>query len=256
MKLICYPMHASGPRPEIRPAPPLRNWMLATDQAFATRCLPLTIANSHGWELLCPAGFDAIWSGGRHMADLAIVPHDAAGGWEPVSIFGHGVLTLHPMVLVRTEPGVNLWVQGPVNAPKDGIQALTGLIETDWSPFSFTMNWQFTRPCRVTFRQGEPFCHFFPLPRHFVEAVEPELRPIEEAPELKAQHTLFVENRRRFNEELGVTGSAAQQEKWQKQYYRGLLPDGRPGEPAHQVKLRVRPFADHTAEGPAPPAPD
>ena len=37
-------------------------------------------------------------------------------------------------------------VQGPINRPKDGIAALPGIIETDWSPYSFTMNWMFTRP--------------------------------------------------------------------------------------------------------------
>jgi Family of unknown function (DUF6065) len=29
-----------------------RAWMDATDQRFAYRCLPLNIANAHGWEIL------------------------------------------------------------------------------------------------------------------------------------------------------------------------------------------------------------
>jgi len=27
-------------------------------------------------------------------------------------------------------------VQGPINAPKDAIAAITGILETEWSPFS------------------------------------------------------------------------------------------------------------------------
>jgi hypothetical protein len=28
------------------------------------RCLPLTMANTTGWEILCPFGFTAEWNGG------------------------------------------------------------------------------------------------------------------------------------------------------------------------------------------------
>ncbi|WP_256375668.1 DUF6065 family protein [Chelativorans sp. J32] len=47
----------------IRPAPLEREWMDNTDQRFAYRCLPLNIANAHGWELLCTTAFSAIWDG-------------------------------------------------------------------------------------------------------------------------------------------------------------------------------------------------
>ena len=30
------------------------------------RCLPLTMANTTGWEILCPVGFTAEWNGGMH----------------------------------------------------------------------------------------------------------------------------------------------------------------------------------------------
>ena len=36
-------------------------------------------------------------------------------------------------------------VTGPFNQPKDAIQPLTAIVETDWAPFTFTMNWKFTR---------------------------------------------------------------------------------------------------------------
>ena len=42
--------------------------------------------------------------------------------------------------------GWNTFVTGPMNGIKDGIAPLSGVIETDWSPYSFTMNWRFTRP--------------------------------------------------------------------------------------------------------------
>jgi Family of unknown function (DUF6065) len=93
-----------------------------------------------------------------------------------VSHFGHGILTFHIPCLFRTEPGIDLLVQGPVNRPKDAIAPLSGIVETDWAPYTFTMNWQFTRPgIAVRFEKGEPFCHVWPLQRGALQTVEPEV---------------------------------------------------------------------------------
>jgi len=43
---------------------------------------------------------------------------------------------------------------GPPNWPKDGVYPLSGLVETDWLPFPFTMNWQMTRAGSVSFSAG------------------------------------------------------------------------------------------------------
>jgi len=56
-KLVAY--RIDGHSVQIRPAPLEREWMDSSDQRFAYRCLPLNIANAHGWELLCPSGFSA-----------------------------------------------------------------------------------------------------------------------------------------------------------------------------------------------------
>ena len=70
------------------------------------------------------------------------------------SHFSHGIITFHPGYLFRTPEGWSMWAGGPPNHVKDGVQPLAGLVETDWLPFPFTMNWVFTRPGRVKFAQG------------------------------------------------------------------------------------------------------
>jgi hypothetical protein len=186
MKLTAYVV--DGHTIDIRPAPADRDWMDNIDQRFAYRCLPLTIANAHGWEILCAAGFIAVWDGGPALAAVTVTPDE--GKISPaLSHFGFGVLTFHVPCLFRTELGFDLMVSGPINRPKDAIAPLTGLIETDWSPYSFTMNWQFTRPkTAVRFEKGEPFCHIMPLRRGEIESVKPELRSLSDNPELKRQH--------------------------------------------------------------------
>ena len=40
-----------------------RDWMDATPNRYAYRCLPLTIVNQTGWLVKNPVGFTAIWDG-------------------------------------------------------------------------------------------------------------------------------------------------------------------------------------------------
>jgi hypothetical protein len=241
MKLIAYV--PAGHRIDIRPAPLERDWMEATDQRFAYRCLPLNIANAYGWEILCPAGFRATWDGGRRMENVRVQP-DAGGQVLAISHFAHGILTFHVPCLFRTEAGYDLIAQGPINRPKDGIAPLTGVIETDWAPYSFTMNWKFTRPGAVRFEAGEPFCHIFPMRRGELERFEPAIRGLAEEPELQRQHEAWRASRGKFNVDLKEPGSPAQAERWQKIYYRGVDAAGAPAPiEDHRTRLRLRPFA-------------
>jgi Family of unknown function (DUF6065) len=240
-KLVGYV--TAGHTIEIRPAPLERSWMEATGERFAYRCLPLNIANTHGWEILCPAGFTAIWSGGAGL-DAVVLQADPGRALPASSHFGHGILTFHVPCLFQTTPGFDLMAQGPINRPKDAIAPLTGVVETDWSPYSFTMNWLFTRPgTAVRFEQGEPYCHIFPLRRGEVENVQPELRQLSDDPALERQHGTWTAGRNQFNAELRRPGSQAQADKWQKLYYQGIDMEGRAIAPDHRTRLRVKPFA-------------
>lgn len=241
MKLTAYIL--DGKQCDIRPAALDRVWMNATDQRFAYRCLPLNIANTHGWEILCPSPFTAIWGGEPEPGSVLVTP--GSGGPPPaVSHFGAGMLTFHLGCIFRTEPGYDLVVQGPVNSPKDAIAALTGIVEADWTSFSFTMNWMFTQPeIEVEFAAGEPFCHIYPIRRGEIETFEPEILPLASDRELQGRFKAWSAGRRLFNRELGQPGSDAQAQRWQKHYFRGIEVTGQPGPTDHRTALKIRPFA-------------
>ncbi len=241
MKLTAFVI--DGHSIDIRPAPVERSWMDATRERFAYRCLPLGIANAHGWEILCSGGFVARWKGAPTLDSITIFG-DPGVQVPAVSHFGAGVLTFHIPCLFRTEPGYDLIVQGPINSPKDAIAPLTGVVETDWAPYTFTMNWKFTRPgVAVRFDKGEPICHLWPIRRGEIESVQPELRLLSEQPELKSQYQAWNANRTHFNAELKLPGSKARADKWQKLYHQARRPDGTAAEtPDHRTRLHVKPF--------------
>jgi Family of unknown function (DUF6065) len=186
----------------------------------------------------------ATWSGGPNQQDIQI---QSAGDTRPpaVSHFGVGVLTFHIPCLFRTEPGYDLIVQGPINRPKDAIAPLTGVIETDWAPYTFTMNWKFTRArTPVSFAKGEAVCHIFPIKRGDLEAVEPELHSLAEAPgDLKRQFDDWRQNRVQFNADLKQAVSQASAEAWQKHYYRGQGDGIEKPIADHRTRLRLKPFS-------------
>jgi hypothetical protein len=254
MELTAY-LHA-GWAPLIRPAPATRPWMDATPESFAYRCLPLNIANAHGWEVLSPCGFEAVWDGGTSIRAVTIrLDPGASAERAPVSLFGQGVLTFHVEAILRTPPGWNLWVGGSPNRPKDAIWPLTGVVETDWSPFTFTMNWRFTRAGQpVRFEAMEPFCFLFPVERTAVEAFEPAFAPLDSDPATQDRFRAWSAARDAFHIKMQREPPRAPADHWQKHYYRGVDVAGEALIGDHRAKLRLKPF-DRSASPQVPAAP-
>ncbi len=246
MKLICCPL--SDDPPPIRAATAKRDWMDGTPESYAYRCLPLSIANAHGWEVLNKVPFTAEWDGRVAKDAVKITVDDGAAMptasyVKPLAHFGSAVLTFELPFILKTPPGWSLMVTGPINRPKDAIAPLSGVIETDWSPYTFTMNWIFTRPnTPVRFEADEPIAHFFPTRRGQLERTEPEVRDLYEDDDRRKQNDLWRESRTGFLKGLSEKEAAAVAEKWQKAYYRGLRPDGKDGAKDHTIKLRLEEF--------------
>lgn len=222
-----------------------RDWMDATHERHAYRCLPLSIANACGWEILNPVAFSAIWDGGDRREAIHI---DVEGDTHSaITHFGAGVLTFHVTGLFETPPGVMIWVGGSPNRFKDAIQPMTGLVETAWSPYSFTMNWKFTKAGqRIRFEKDEPFCFIMPIDPGLAEACEPEFRSLDDNQDLAANYHEWRLSRSSFNTELKQPGSDAATKKWQKTYHMGVRPDGTKPEAGHRTKIKLRKFDDKT----------
>ena len=240
MKLVCHRTHPSAP--PIVPGRPQRAWMDATRDRHAYRCTPLTIANSTGWEILNPLRFAAYWNGGQELADLRLeaLEDDPDKMLKLMSSqFGHGILTFHPRYLFTTEPGWTIWVRGAPNAPKDRIVALDGVVESDWLPFTFTMNWMFTRPGKVIFEKDEPLCFIVPMPYRLIEEVVPEISNIESNAALNAEFQVWSRSRTEFNAALYRSEPDALANAWQRYYLRGMSAIGTPAQSHHQIKRRL-----------------
>lgn len=240
--LIAYEIHPNHGMP-IVPAPIERDWMEETEVRFAYRCLPLVVANQAGWLIVCPLTFSVKWNGGPRLEDLRIHYPRGRRDERILSHFGSGVLTFSLPYLFRTPPGINLWVKGPSNWIKDGIQPLEGVVESDWSPATFTMNWRLTRRNHsVRFNAGDPICMVVPIPRGLAEGLEPQRVPLGKNKKLRTQYGVWKRERGRFLNDLIRGQPEAIRRAWQRDYFLGLAPGGRRFE-QHQTRLHLKEFA-------------
>jgi hypothetical protein len=229
--LIMYRIHNSNEF-FVRSAPRERDWMDDTNVKFAYRCLPLAIANQHGWEISIKDRVRAVWDGTNGLDAIKILegPTKVAS-----SHFGYGVLTFSLNFLFRSEKNINLYVTGTPNHPKRGISPLTGIVETDWNPATFTMNWQFTEPNHeVVFEPFEPICFFFPVTRKSVEETQLILRPLEKNEFEKKNYDEWAASRAKVNKE-----GTGEENGWEKHYFQGIYNSGAKCPVDHQTKLKV-----------------
>ena len=203
---------------KIVPASLRREWMTDSPGQYAYHCLPLVVANQMGWFLLSPVTFTATWDGSDSADGVKIEFED---GYESSvkSHFGCGIITFDLPFLFRSPPGINLWVKGPANRIKDGVQALEGVVETDWLSYTFTMNWKLTRPgLPVMFGRDEPICMIVPIKADLLESLQPVRRPIKDNPDLEAASEILAQSRERFEH------SPERAERgWQRNYLNGII---------------------------------
>lgn len=226
--------------PVIETAPLYRKWMGQTADKFANRCLPMLMANQHGWFILNNFSFSAIWSGGDAVDAVEIEYGSGSAVPMASSHFGYGIITFCIPYLFRTPPGWDTWVRGPANCPKDGVYPLEGIVETDWASASFTMNWKITRPrTPIHFARDEPICMISPQPRGWIEKFEPAIIPLSSDPLTERRHDQWGQSREEFNARIGRDRTGGPQ--WQRDYMRGRHVSGERGE-EHRTRLRLAGF--------------
>ena len=72
---------------QLTTAPVDRDWMDASPNRFAYRCLPLAIANQAGWFIHCPANFSAVWDGGPYRQNVRLsFAGQPAGRRQPLGV--------------------------------------------------------------------------------------------------------------------------------------------------------------------------
>jgi len=212
----------------IRPCRPSRDWMDNTPGQYAYRCIPLSSANTMGWELLNAVDVEISWSGADDGDHIEV--QSEKNPFAPHPHFGSGTVTWYLPFLFRTPPQYGLMVTGPANQDKAGIVPLDAFVRTDWVPFPFTMNWRITAPkTSIRFAAGEPICRILPYPLELLNEMQIEVHEMQDDPafmqqvkDWEQQRQVDYQNQKKAEQEWAERGAKpAMKDLWNSQYAKG-----------------------------------
>lgn len=239
-----YSMSRNGPSMmNIQPANVKRDWMDDTG-GFAYHCLPLNIANRYGWVCHNIKTFIATWDGGLDQDSLTIKQENGEPTQIALSHFGNGIITIPTDFLIKTPNNVSTYIRGISNHAYDNVYPLDGIVETDWLPFTFTMNYKFTEPGSVTFKKGDPLFMFFPIERTYIENFNIVQKSIHSNEPLMEKLHKYGKARSDYLEHKAETKG-----KGQKFYVSGNVVDEKASITNHRVNLKLKqPILDFNQE--------
>lgn len=213
----------------LRPARPVREWMDRTPDRYAYRCIPLSAANTMGWEILNPVDCEFQWNGMTDHRQLQLWTK-SPDRWGPRTHFGTGVVTWELPFLFRTPPDYGLMITGPANHDKVGLNPLDGFIRSDWLPYPFTMSWRITEARRtIRFEEGEPIGRIIPYPLAVLDQFQIEVHQLEEDQAFQQRFIDWAQSRKDGYEKRRVAEQKLAEtqkmpdldELWSKQYAQG-----------------------------------
>jgi len=223
-------------------APWQRDWMDSTQNKFAYRCLPLTIANQTGWWVYNPVGFTAVYHADPSPTGVHFLfdSHQALWSQWINNQFGHGIITWNTPFLLRTRPpGSRLLITGPVNHFKDRVQPLTAIIESDWMVMSFTMNYKITAPnVTIRFDTGEPLFQVIPLSSNLctdLEQAKVTYMKLADDPEVAAAYNQWSADRQSFHHQKRA--GQVRPDDWQKDYFQARHPQAQDFRSGHNTRI-------------------
>lgn len=196
-----------------------RDWMDKTYKKHAYQCMPMTVANVLGWEMVLENDVVVFWDGGNS------VPRILSGG---VSENGRtvascsiiGMVSFHMGWVISTPENISCWLTGSPNYFVDGASPLTATIPTWWWPDEVQMNWMITKSNEeIVFPAGSPFCFFSIYDERIPPSVDVEIGDLFSDRDL-------VESRIRYNDEKTVR-NVEQPWTWSKGIKTGIDADGR-----------------------------
>lgn len=250
-ELLCYRVSDAPTR--LLPARSRRRWMDDFPDAHPYRCLPLRIANACGWEVVLDCGLRVAYDGGMGIESvrLEVVGSSLRTDLVAESNFARGIVTLQTGFQFATPEGWQLLVTGPTNDPIDGLSPLSGIVETDWLPYPFTMNWVCTRRGVFEFKKGSAICTILPLRLTDAESWQPVVTPLAAAPAEAKDHAAFRAERESFRARLSAGDEVARKDGASGHYMKGEAPGGvRPqGDHRRQVRL-ASPVWREVSKGP------
>jgi hypothetical protein len=151
-----------GPVANIEPLSAKRDWMEATFDKHAYRCLPVTLTNQLGWAISFPEDITFMWDGqistsGEHVKVLAGEKYIQTGRGQATVSFETGLV-------FRTPENYSLLTYNVPNMFMEGVAPYTTIISSSFFEGPLPVAWKVTKPfVPITIKAGQPVAAVFPI---------------------------------------------------------------------------------------------
>ena len=196
-------MYEVGRAPhEVEPAKKRRAWMDKNQHAY--RCVPLSIANTYGWDILLPADLDVEWDGGDDRSSVKIHGNDHLYD----SHFASGTFTIQSGNTWKTPEDHQIMCMPIPNPDQYDIISLTAIMESDRLMYPWFVTCKITRPGRYQMPAGTPISRVVPI--KLGDIIDSEISTATESEEYREY--------RRW--QTAVRNNKPEDVKWQKFYHK------------------------------------
>lgn len=186
--------------PEIKQSRIKRDWMDNTYNKHAYQCLPMTVANVSGWELILQQDVVVQWDGTNNPPKVLEGEFLNSRALVIPSIIG--IMSFATGWAFGTEEGYSTFISGSPNYFVDGAVPLSATIPSFWWPDEFNMNWKITKINEpVVFEKGMPFMYFTIVQNNLLESVKFKVENLWDKPDLMDKRMSYGEAKMKKNQE-------------------------------------------------------
>jgi hypothetical protein len=152
----------NGPTANIEPLSAKRDWMEATFDKHAYRCLPVTLTNQLGWAISFPEDITFMWDGqistsGEHVKILAGEKYVQTGRGQATVSFETGLV-------FRTPENYSLLTYNIPNMFIEGVAPYTTIISSSFFEGPLPVAWKITKAfVPITIKANQPIAAVFPI---------------------------------------------------------------------------------------------
>lgn len=152
----------NGPVANIEPLSAKRDWMEATFDKHAYRCLPVTLTNQLGWAISFPEDITFMWDGqistsGEHIKVLAGEKYIQTGRGQATVSFETGLV-------FRTPENYSLLTYNVPNMFMEGVSPYTTIISSSFFEGPLPVAWKITKAfVPITIKANQPVAAVFPI---------------------------------------------------------------------------------------------
>lgn len=165
-----------------------REWMDKTPNKHAYQCMPVSLANTIGWQISFPEEISFIWDGISDNTDEHV--KIISGQKFCSSARGNGTISFNSYITLKTDEDVTTLIMPVPNLFNENAQCFTALISTSFYESMIPIAWKILKPnVKIVIPPKYPVATILPISlkslENFEMIIKEKIQTVNEMEEIK-----------------------------------------------------------------------